>query len=65
MFNFYSRLRFNYNKAIELNPQNPDFYKNRAMIYRKVKKINLAIADEQKAKQLAESTKTIKPVTAP
>ena len=41
-----------YSKAIELNPTNPDFYRNRAKAYRALKKFAFAATDEKKAAEL-------------
>ena len=42
-----------FGKAIELNPKNPASYTGRAKVYRKLKKIKLAIADEANARRYA------------
>jgi tetratricopeptide (TPR) repeat protein len=40
-----------FSKAIELNPKNPASYIGRAKVYRKLKKIKLAMADEANARK--------------
>jgi len=43
----------NYGKAIELNPKSSAAYAGRAKVYRKLKKLRLAIADEKSARLYA------------
>jgi Tfp pilus assembly protein PilF len=43
------------NKAIELEPENPDFYISRALLYKDFRKDKLAIADFRKAVSLGAS----------
>lgn len=46
-----------FSKVIELRPTNPNAYRARAMLYREMKKDDLAAADERKAAELAAASK--------
>jgi tetratricopeptide (TPR) repeat protein len=43
----------NYTKAVELDPKNSTAYAGRAKVYRKLRKLKLAISDESNAKRYA------------
>jgi Tfp pilus assembly protein PilF len=43
------------NRAIELEPENPDFYISRALLYKDFRKDALAVADFRKAVSLGAS----------
>lgn len=45
-----------FTKAIELDPSRPNGYRGRAMVYREMKKDDLAAADEKKAEELVVSS---------
>lgn len=47
-----------YNKAIELNPKNPDWYYYRRIAYKKLQQIDLAKKDFQKAAELEPGIRT-------
>ena len=51
--NFLNEALKDFTKAIELNPKNPASYTERAKVYRKLRKIKLAMADEASARRYA------------
>jgi tetratricopeptide (TPR) repeat protein len=48
----YSEAIADYNTAIKLDPNNPDYYSNRGVAYFRLKKYDEAVADESKAIEL-------------
>jgi Flp pilus assembly protein TadD len=44
-----------FNKAVKLKPENVDYYKGRAQVYKKMEEFVLAEADEQKARDLEDA----------